>query len=148
MTPNRSSRRSWSCVAWLLCAAPVGCFADAVSPGYYGSTDDAGTATTPPPASEPTSTSGPSSTPIALEAGAAGVSRGTEAGATTTVGCDLSGRWIATDREVATALGAQEAAHTWIYFELAQTGSSGTVTRGLNCGANVRGISAVAANVD
>jgi hypothetical protein len=62
--------------------------------------------------------------------------------------CDLGGRWIATDHEVATGLGAQEAAHTWLYLELTQTGSAGTVTRGLDCGQNVRGISSVAADVD
>jgi hypothetical protein len=62
--------------------------------------------------------------------------------------CDLSGRWIATDHQVSTGLGAEEAAHAWYYLELSQMGSAGTVTKGLDCGENVRGISSVAANVD
>ena len=47
-----------------------------------------------------------------------------------------------------TAIGAVEAAHFWRYYELTQTGSQVTVSKGLDCGENVRGISAVAANSD
>ena len=62
--------------------------------------------------------------------------------------CDLTGRWLATRREVATAIGSVEASHTWLYYELTQNGSSVTVTKGLDCGENVRSLSAVGANVD
>jgi hypothetical protein len=60
----------------------------------------------------------------------------------------LTGRWLLSTREVATAIGAVEAAHTWRYFELSQVGSDVTVSKGLDCGANVRGVSSVTANVD
>jgi hypothetical protein len=62
--------------------------------------------------------------------------------------CDLTGRWLATDRQVATGLGSQEASHTWYYLEIHQTGSQAAVTKGLDCGGNVRNISSVGANVD
>jgi hypothetical protein len=83
----------------------------------------------------------------AVDAGLPSANPG-EAGPGPTSPCDLSGRWIATDHQVSTGLGAQEAAHTWWYLELGQTGSAGTVTKSLYCGGNVRGISAVAASVD
>jgi hypothetical protein len=140
-------------LACLLGAAPAGCFADVVAPSYGESTDDAGPATvsthavdSPGSASILTADAGgPTGQGSVPDGGNGGES---DAGATTPVGCDLSGRWIATDREVATGLGATEAAHTWLYFELGQSGTGGTVTKGLDCGRNVRGISSVAANVD
>ena len=139
----------WSArLAGLLCAASSGCYPDTLLPGSYGSPDDAGTASAPA-SSDTTIAMGPA--PAASSApeldGAASSTPAADAGPTTTVGCDLGGRWIATDREVATGLGAQEAAHAWFYFEIAQTGAAATVTRGLNCGQDVVGISSVSANV-
>jgi hypothetical protein len=62
--------------------------------------------------------------------------------------CDLTGRWLVTEREVANGLGAQEATHTWYYLEIGQTGPQATVTKGLDCGGEIRPISAVGANSD
>jgi hypothetical protein len=139
-------------VSCTLAACLAGCFADVVQPGPYGSADDAGPATTPLATSEPTTMALPDadagSRPTApVDASLPSANPG-EAGPGTASPCDLSGRWIATDHQVSTGLGAQEAAHVWYYLELSQTGSAGTVTKGLDCGENVRGISSVAANVD
>lgn len=65
-----------------------------------------------------------------------------------TIGCDLSGRWLAVTREVSTGSGAQTAAHEWLYLELAQTGTSITVTKGLSCGHDLVGVSAVSVSGD
>jgi hypothetical protein len=136
----------------LLAACLAGCFADVVQPGVYGSTEDGGPTTAPLATSEPAAMTSPdadagSPPAAAADAGIASASAD-DGGPGATSACDLSGRWIATDHQVSTGLGAQEAAHTWYYLELRQTGGAGTVTRGLDCGENVRGISSVAANVD
>jgi hypothetical protein len=153
MTALVSLGRSWAGVPWLFAVATSGCFADSVADGYYGSTDDAGAATVTMGTAAPSSASSmPASTDEPpVDGGGRSARAGDAAPAsatTTTVGCDLSGRWIATDREVSTGLGAQEAAHEWLYLELGQTGDSGTVTKGLHCGGNVRGLTSVAASVD
>jgi hypothetical protein len=140
-------------VACLLATCLAGCFADVVQPGSYGIADDAGSATIPPATSEPTGMitvpgADAGSRPAAPVDASVPSANPSEAGPGATSPCDLSGRWIATAHEVSTGLGAQEAAHAWYYLELSQTGSAGTVTKGLDCGENVRGISSVAANVD
>ena len=130
---------------WLI-ASVSGCAPDLVASGYYGAPEDAGD-------EAPSSTS----SAIALEAGSSNMpqampARGIESDASappsSTTACDLSGRWLATDRQVAAALGVQEATHTSYYLEISQTGSQATVTRGLDCGGNIRPISAVGANSD
>ena len=139
-------------MACLLAACLAGCFADVVQPGSYGVADDAGPATTRQGTSEPAARTLPDadagSRPAVPVDASLPSPNPSEAGPDATSPCDLSGRWIATDHQVQTGLGAQEAAHTWYYLELGQTGSAGTVAKGLDCGENVRGISAVAANVD
>jgi hypothetical protein len=128
-----------------------GCFPDYVPPGPYGAPDDAEAVT--PDALALTSETAP--TPVedaSPRAGDAGSDDGdtppVEGGLpTSTVGCDLSGRWLVTDREVSTALGAEEATHEWLYFEMSQTGTQLTVTKGLSCGMNTVGISAASGNV-
>jgi hypothetical protein len=146
-------RRVWP-VALL---AATACIPDSVSPGDYGADEDGGEASTSSASSGGTS---PEPAPSSGGDGGTATSRGGEAapgaadagtkttGSAATSGCDLTGRWLATDREVADGLGAQEAAHTWLYYEISQTGSALTVTKGLNCGQNVVGISAASADVD
>jgi hypothetical protein len=60
--------------------------------------------------------------------------------------CDLSGRWIASNHQELDGLGVLEAAHIWFYFELNQTGTAGTIAKGLDCGENVAAISSAGAN--
>ena len=56
--------------------------------------------------------------------------------ATTGGKCDLSGRWLVTLHEVSDALGMQQTAHRWMYYELVQQGDAVTVAKGLGCGDN------------
>jgi hypothetical protein len=137
----------------LALALVAGCAPDSVAPGYYGAAD-AGSATDAQPLAieafeAATLTAGDAAGGVAPAPPEGGADGATEAGLPeTTVGCNLAGRWLLVDREVATALGAEEAAHEWLYFEMTQTGSDLTVTRGLACGQDVVGISAASANVD
>jgi hypothetical protein len=129
-----------------LAALHVGCIPDYVAPGYVGDMagDDAGSV----------GATSADATTVLAEAPASPAAAPPEADADApdasgpAAPCDLSGRWLVTRREVATAVGSVEAAHSWYYYELAQTGSAIAVTKGLHCGEDVRGVSAVAANVD
>ncbi|HVW28744.1 MAG TPA: hypothetical protein VHC69_25435 [Polyangiaceae bacterium] len=74
-------------------------------------------------------------------------------GATTSSGasdpnCDLSGRWLVTQRTVEEGLGVQQALRQWMYFEFTQNGTQATVTRGLDCGWDVVPLSAIAGSAD
>lgn len=62
--------------------------------------------------------------------------------------CDLSGRWLVTQRSVEEGLGVQQALRNWMYFELSQNGPDVTATRGLDCGFDVVPLSAVAGAAD
>ena len=136
-----------------LIASVAACSSDVIGYGYYGAPDDAANEaqSSSPPASagEPANTSQPPSASRPATAGDAQTAFG-EASAppSMTTACDLTGRWLATEHQVVAALGAQEATHTFYYLEIAQTGSQAAVTKGLDCGGNIRGISAVAANSD
>jgi hypothetical protein len=136
-------RRVGLAVGFCLLEALLACVPDSVAPGDYGADPDAavGHDVAAAPGDVPSRGDDPASDDAAAASG--GVEAGAPAGP-----CDLTGAWIATNREVTTGLGAVEAAHNWFYLEIAQTGSAFTVTHGLLCGANVRGVSAVSANVD
>jgi hypothetical protein len=62
--------------------------------------------------------------------------------------CDLSGRWLVVQRVLATAIGQQQAAHTWYYYEVEQRGADLLVRKGLHCGFDVIKKTALAASVD
>jgi hypothetical protein len=122
--------------------AAAACVPDSVAPGYYAADDaeaDARAAVAMVDALD-------AAPPVMAEGGDAAAAPPIDASAAGP--CDLTGRWLLTTREVATAIGAVEAAHTWRYCELTQSGSQVTVSKGLDCGADVRGVSSVAANVD
>ncbi len=63
--------------------------------------------------------------------------------------CSLNGRWLVAQRVLATAIGQDQAAHNWFYYEIHQ-GSGGdlTVTKGLHCGFEVVKKTSLAASVD
>src|SRR5262245_1470795 len=48
--------------------------------------------------------------------------------------CDLNGRWLVAQRELATAIGQDQVAHNWFYYEIRHEGADVVVTRGLHCG--------------
>jgi hypothetical protein len=117
--------------------------ADYVAPGYYGPDDtDSGTDTSSagvtPEGSDDASTS------VVTPAGDGGVVMS----AKPTGPCDLTGRWVVTVRTVTDALGTSQAAHEWYYFDISQTGTKVTVSKGLACGENVRALSSASGNAD
>jgi hypothetical protein len=156
LTSGRFSPRSglgWAPVVCLLPAWLVSCYPDVVEPGPYEIAEDAGAVTAPSETSVPAATTLPDAAAGAVAALDAGLQSTVpsdagppEAGLAPASPCDLSGRWIASEHEVLNGLGAQEAAHFWYYFELSQTGGTGTVTKGLFCGNNVTAISSLGAN--
>ena len=125
---------------------------DSVAPGYYGVEDAGADASASSGGSAPAATddADPAGddtvTPIATGDAAAGTPRA-EGGAPAGP-CDLTGSWLATDREVSTGDGATEATHVWWYLEIAQSGTAFTVSKGLLCGENTRPLSLVGGNVD
>jgi hypothetical protein len=62
--------------------------------------------------------------------------------------CDMNGRWLIAMRVLAQALGQTQASHNWFYYEIQQSGDQLLVTKGLQCGFEVKAISALGANVD
>jgi hypothetical protein len=54
--------------------------------------------------------------------------------------CNLTGKWLVTERFGMEGLGAKQAAYNWFYVELAQSGNQLTYKKSLSCGANVTGI--------
>jgi hypothetical protein len=62
--------------------------------------------------------------------------------------CNLTGRWLVSQRVLAVAIGQQQAAHTWLYYEIRQQGADVVVDKGLHCGFDVVKKTALAATVD
>lgn len=62
--------------------------------------------------------------------------------------CDLSGRWLIAMRYVTNALGGDQHIYRWLYYELAGSGGSFAVTKGLLCGDGAAGAGAVIAQTD
>jgi hypothetical protein len=54
--------------------------------------------------------------------------------------CDLTGRWLVTERFGMEGLGAKQATWNWFYVEIAQSGNQLTYKKSLSCGADVTGI--------
>ena len=62
--------------------------------------------------------------------------------------CDLNGRWLVSQRVLAAALGQEQVAHNWFYYEVRHEGAEVIVTKGLHCGYEVVKKSALSASVD
>ena len=63
--------------------------------------------------------------------------------------CDLSGRWLVAQRVLAVAIGQEQAAQSWFYWEASQDASgSVTLKKGLHCGFTVVKKTGLAASVD
>lgn len=71
-----------------------------------------------------------------------------EAGIPTSAMCDMNGRWLVAQRVLAQALGQTQASHNWFYYEIQQNGDQVLVTKGLNCGYEVKAVTPLGANVD
>ena len=137
--------------AWLAAsaAALAGCYPDVIDPGAYAPDEpDASDASSLDPglatgSDVPDAGSLPASP---ASDGSAGVQ--TPMSAAPTGPCDLTGRWLVTLRSVTDALGASQAAHEWYYYELTQSGTQVTASKGLVCGKNARALSATSGNAD
>jgi hypothetical protein len=133
---------------WIGLAAAIATLAgcpDYVAPGDYGPDDDGGI-----DALAPSLGGSGSSDPAAPGDGGSGETVVGDAGAAAGPSgpCDLTGRWLVALRTVTDALGVQQAAHEWYYEEISQSGTQVTITKGLNCGENVRALSAAGGNAD
>jgi hypothetical protein len=62
--------------------------------------------------------------------------------------CDLGGSWLVAQRVLAAALGQEQAAHNWFFYEIRHQGAEVVVTKGLHCGFEVVKKSALGASVD
>ena len=62
--------------------------------------------------------------------------------------CDLNGRWLIAQRVLATAVGQEQAAFSWFYYQIHQEGAALTVQKGLHCGFEVVKKTSLAASVD
>lgn len=62
--------------------------------------------------------------------------------------CDMTGRWLLTTHAVTDALGQQQIAHRWMYYEIEQQGDSFKITRGLHCGDDGVGLGLFAVTAD
>jgi hypothetical protein len=114
------------------------------TPGAYAPDEpDAGVDASSP---DPGSTVGAGVPPSGAD-GSAG-SQATTMSALPSGKCDLTGRWIVTLRTMTDALGTSQAAHEWYYYELTQSGTQVTVSKGLVCGKNARALSAASGNAD
>ena len=57
--------------------------------------------------------------------------------------CDLTGEWLITQRGVFSALGVEQAGVYWFYYQIEQSGTEFTVTKGLLCGGQTNPITPV-----
>jgi hypothetical protein len=117
----------------------LACAPDTVAPNGFVRGDEAG----PPAASVPLDASAlpsPDVPPPNARPGDAGIGADPR--------CDLGGRWLIAQRVLATAIGQQQAAHSWFYYEVEQHGDALLVTRGLHCGFDVVAKTSLAASVN
>ncbi|HEX4335753.1 MAG TPA: hypothetical protein VH062_07545 [Polyangiaceae bacterium] len=140
------------------------CAPDASAPGYddpflIGAPASSASSTTPAATADPGPTAtqdtgvpptsmNPTSAPSSAAAGAPTRTPPVSTGTPSSAKCDLSGRWLATQRSVEEGVGVQEALRNWMYFEFTQNGDDVTTTRGLDCGFDVVPLSAIAGAAD
>jgi hypothetical protein len=63
-------------------------------------------------------------------------------------GCDLTGRWIMTERRNISVVGANQVAFNWFYLELTQQGDNVTMTTGMSCGGITHGLPPIEVEID
>ncbi len=143
-TPHRAC-------AWLVAsaAALAGCYPDTIDPGSYA--PDAPDAAVDASSLDPAPATGSDVPDTGSPPGAPGPSDGSADVRTplaTSGPCDLTGRWLVTLRTVTDALGTSQAGHEWYYYELTQSGTQVTVSKGLVCGKEARALNAASGNAD
>jgi hypothetical protein len=122
----------------MLLAMTAACAPDVVEPnGYQRQTGGAGGAAGTDAAGVPPDAAGSGGE------GGAGGAAGPPASA-----CDLTGRWLVAQRVLAVAIGQEQAALSWFYWEVEQNGAEVLIRKGLHCGFAVVKKTALAATVD
>jgi hypothetical protein len=106
------------------------------SPGIQASAGSTGT--------PPTAAAGGAAQPMTGAAGEGGITQPPAAAGP----CDMTGRWLSTLHLVTDALGQLQYVHTYVYYELEQTGSTISVKKALHCGDDGVGTGDFAATVD
>ncbi len=141
---------------WLLCSTLLlGCITDTVPPDIYSTGQSYEPAVADGPGSDmdrpdmPENPDSPDS-PDPLEPPVSDMpARDASIGSDPpSEGCDLSGEWLVTERNVASGLGVKQAGVTWFYYEIEQSGNQLQVKRGLVCGSQVKPVDAVSAAVN
>jgi hypothetical protein len=115
----------------------LGCAPDGVEPNGY-SRDGAGALDGGAPIDARLSEAASAASAVA-EGGGSAMGDGT---------CNLAGRWLVAQHTVATAIGQEQAAHNWFYYEIRQEGAALLVTKGLHCGYEVIKRTSLGASVD
>src|SRR5579859_8059074 len=93
---------------WLI-ASLSGCAPDIIAQGYYGAPDDAGAEVPPsspvePHGMPPSADEGDAQAGVESDAAPSDAQAPVGTGPATTTGCDLTGRWLATDHQVSSGL--------------------------------------------
>jgi hypothetical protein len=144
----RTVRFRWHFLAFhLIATLPLAgaCAPDVVEPD--GFTRDGSTPPGAPVAPErPATADGPAPDAATLDRAPAEMASGGPGPGD--AGCDLTGRWLVSQRVLAVAIGQQQAAHTWLYYEIRQQGADVVVQKGLHCGFDVVKKTSLAASVD
>lgn len=137
------------------CGWVAGCNEDTVHPGFYGELKPPRNELAPreASASDGQTTDRPEQFRADLRgtgtAGAGGLVDPEPAAGTEAERCDLRGRWLVTLHFVTDALGQQQTAHAWLYYEIERGEDGGlTVARGLHCGDEAVAVGAFAVQAD
>jgi hypothetical protein len=129
-------------VAMLLLSMVGACAPDVVEPNAYQR--DAAAVSGPAAGGN-----GGAPGPDAAPAGEGGVGPADGGGAQAPArDCDLTGRWLVAQRVLAVAIGQEQAAQSWFYWEVDQQGADLVIRKGLHCGFAVVKKTSLAATVD
>ncbi|MFT3922194.1 MAG: hypothetical protein QM778_06640 [Myxococcales bacterium] len=105
-----------------------------------------GAASAPDAAGDAESDEGPAPEP---DAGDFDAGMGGDAGAIpANPDCDFSGRWLITERLVASGLGIKQATLWWVYLEVEQSGENLRVKKGLVCGTGANRVGSLGVSID
>lgn len=160
-------------ITQLICACTAACQQDSVQPGFTWPRDEAGASGQPQAGAAAARTGGVAGSRTNGDPGTKAIDRETAGMGSTALGaagmapadvgsagagmpmpapsgeaCDLSGRWIATLHFVTEALGQQQTAHFYTYYEIARDGDGYAITKGLHCGDDAASIGDLAVRAD
>jgi hypothetical protein len=147
-SPRRPCASARAYLAALLAAIPSACLAPTVPPDIYA--DAASYAASADAAAAPPGDAGTHDAAwgLGVDAGDDPFMSGDAAQLPPNPDCDFSGRWLVTERLVASGLGIQQASLWWLYLEIEQSADDLYVRDGLFCGTLGRRVGALGVSVD